>query len=167
MTRPYGMAKVAFDAIIGAFAQAGINPEKTTAGGKRIVQTVGSAKASAGTHAKDGTDEHGFDYAACVDISVKHDLTDAQINDLLIALWHHGFAAWHRDAPEFPGNEHIHAIYAGVKMARLPRAQVHDFLGHRSGLVSDKTDRFVRDKLTDTDEQIIRALFLSKNPATG
>lgn len=165
MNRPKGMHPKAFDALIAACFAAGVAPT-------RVAQTLGNAAASAGTHGKDGsfTGEAGNTeaYSAAVDLSVKHPpINKAQRESLLIALWSNGFAAWYRQAPEFPGNEHIHAIFMGLPMKRSLRDQAHKFLAHRSGLVSDKADKFVADNLTDATEQKLRAAFLSCNPMNG
>lgn len=167
MNRPYGMAQVAFQAYIAAMYQAGINPEKTAAGGDRVVQTIGNAVQSAGTHAQDGEDQFGHDYCAAVDISVRHDLDEQQIETLLEKLWDNGFAAYYRHTGSFANNHHIHAVYAGVYMKEMLRSQVHDFLHHRNGLVGHDAEQFVADHLTDEQEQHIRTLFLAHNPADG
>jgi hypothetical protein len=165
MQRRTGMHPQAFKSFIQACYDAGVSPN-------RIVQTLGNAAASAGTHGKDGsfTNEDGLTerYSAAVDISVKHPkITVAQREKLLKALWANGFAAWYRTGPSWAGNEHIHAIFCDVAMKRSLRNQVHSFLAHRSGLVSDKADHFVRDHLSDATEQKLRAAFLSNNPMNG
>jgi hypothetical protein len=160
------MSQAAFDSYIGAMYQAKINPEKTASGGHRVVQTIGSAPASAGTHGKDGTDPiSGGAYCCAVDISVKHDLKQAQIETMLKALWHHGFAAWWRHTGSFSTNEHVHAVYSGLPMKLSLRNQIHDFLAARSGLVGHADDAFIKANLTEADEQHIRTLFLACNPA--
>lgn len=165
MERPKGIHKIAFAAFISACMDANVDPH-------RIVQTLGHAQASAGTHGKDGifTNESGEieSYSAALDLSVKHPpLTVTQREALLKALWDEGFAAWYRTAPEFPGNQHIHAIYMGVPMKRSLRNQAHSFLAHRSGLVSGKADKFVAANLTDAAEQNLRKMFLSCNQMNG
>lgn len=165
MERPTGMHPEAFAAYVTACFQAGISPA-------RVVQTLGHAAASAGTHGKDGTfiNENGKPeaYSAALDLSVKHPrLTVEQRERLQKKLWSNGFGFWYRQAPEFPNNEHLHGIYFGVKMKRSLRNQAHAFLAHTSGLVSDKADKFVRDNLTATQEQHLRKMFLENNPMTG
>jgi hypothetical protein len=110
----------------------------------RITQTIGSAAASAGTHAQDGTVD-GHAYSAATDISVRG-LSDTQIKNLLARLAKVGFAAWFR----FPGHDgwpasevrHIHAVYANAKMKTSLRSQVRSWLVHRNGLVSNTTYTF-------------------------
>lgn len=165
MERRRGMLPAAFGAYIQACTDAGVNPN-------RIVQTLGNAAASAGTHGKDGSfiNESGKPeaYSCALDLSVKHThLTQAQIQALLKALWQNGFAAWYRRAPEFPNNEHIHAIWMDAKMKRSLRNQAHSFLAARSGLVSDKADVFVATYLKDSVEQKLRNMFLKHNPVNG
>jgi hypothetical protein len=166
MTRPYGMAEAAFNSYIKATFQAGVNPEKTKAGGKRVVQTIGGAPASAGTHAKDGTLD-GKDYCAAVDISCVHDLDLKKTQELVKALWKNGFIAWHRNTGSFANNQHIHAVYVGVYMKKALRAQVHSFLANRSGLVGNSIIKFQVDNLTVDVAQNIRELFLDHNQAVG
>lgn len=84
----------------------------------RITQTIGSAAASAGTHAADGR-VGGAPYSAATDISTRS-LSTADIHGLLNRLANQGFAAWYR----WPGHDgwpaseapHIHAIYVGCAM---------------------------------------------------
>lgn len=166
MTRPYGMASAAFDAYISACFAAKINPEHTSVGGKRVIQTIGNAVESAGTHQVDGMDKEGNPYSAAVDLSVRWDLTSAQKNTLQQALWTAGFCAYHRQEPQFSA-EHLHCVYVGVPMKLPLRHQVHDFLAHKSGLVSEHTDAFVAANLTDAQAQHICTLFLSCNPEVG
>jgi hypothetical protein len=105
----------------------------------RITQTIGSAAASAGTHAADGT-VNGLAYCSATDISVR-ELSDTQIKNLLSRLAKVGFIAWFR----FPGHDgwpssearHIHAVYANSKMKSSLRSQVRSWLVHRNGLVSN------------------------------
>ncbi|MDB4956195.1 MAG: hypothetical protein JWO36_3764 [Myxococcales bacterium] len=105
----------------------------------RIMQTIGNAAASAGTHAQDGS-VNGHPYSAATDISVSG-LSDAQIRNLLERLGKVGFAAWFR----WPGHDgwpssqvrHIHAVYANSKMKSSLRSQVRSWLVGRNGLVSN------------------------------
>jgi len=110
----------------------------------RIMQTIGNAAASAGTHAQDGT-VNGHPYCAATDISVSG-LSNAQIRNLLEKLGRVGFAAWFR----WPGHDgwpsyevrHIHAVYANAKMKSSLRSQVRSWLVHRNGLVSNTIYQF-------------------------
>ncbi|MCU1280799.1 MAG: hypothetical protein JWM53_4345 [bacterium] len=105
----------------------------------RIMQTIGNAAASAGTHAQDGV-VNGHPYCAATDISVSG-LTNTQIRNLLEKLGRVGFAAWYR----WPGHDgwpsydvrHIHAVYANARMKSSLRSQVRSWLVGRNGLVSN------------------------------
>lgn len=105
----------------------------------RITQTIGSAAASAGTHAADGQ-VGGAPYSAATDISTRS-LSTADIHGLLDRLANQGFAAWYR----WPGHDgwpssespHIHAIYVGCAMKASLRSQVGAWLASRNGLVSN------------------------------
>lgn len=110
----------------------------------RITQTIGSAAASAGTHAADGQ-VGGAPYSAATDISTRS-LSTADIHGLLDRLANQGFAAWYR----WPGHDgwpssespHIHAIYVGCAMKASLRSQVGAWLASRNGLVSNTVYRF-------------------------
>ena len=105
----------------------------------RILQTIGNAPASAGTHAQDGT-VNGHPYSAATDLSVSG-LSDAQIRNLLERMAKVGFAAWFRQPGHdgWPASEvrHIHAVYANCKMKTSLRSQVRSWLAGRNGLVSN------------------------------
>lgn len=110
----------------------------------RITQTIGSAAASAGYHAADGTVD-GRAYTAAIDLRAR-DLTEAQIRDQLVRLGENGFAAWYRKpgADGWPSDQapHIHAVFAGVVMKSQLRGQVRDFLIGLNGLASHTRYRF-------------------------
>lgn len=110
----------------------------------RISQTIGSAPASAGYHAADGT-ANGLDYCAAVDLRTR-DLSTAQILELLDRLGRNGFAAWYRQpgADGWPSSQspHIHAVFAGVEMKSQLREQVRDFLENKNGLSSHTQYQF-------------------------
>jgi hypothetical protein len=105
----------------------------------RILQTIGNAAASAGTHAQDGT-VNGHPYSAATDLSVSG-LSNAQIRNLLERMAKVGFAAWFRQPGHdgWPASEvrHIHAVYANAKMKASLRSQVRSWLAGRNGLVSN------------------------------
>jgi hypothetical protein len=102
----------------------------------RIMQTIGNAAASAGTHRQDGV-VNGHPYCAATDISVSG-LSNTQIRNLLDRLAKVGFAAWFR----WPGHDgwpssevrHIHAVYANARMKTQLRSQVRSWLVGRNGL---------------------------------
>jgi len=105
----------------------------------RIMQTIGNAAASAGTHAQDGT-FNGHPYSAATDISVSG-LSSTQIKNLLERLGRLGFAAWYRNPGHdgWPSSEvrHIHAVWANCKMKSSLRSQIRSWLVGRNGLVSN------------------------------
>jgi hypothetical protein len=111
---------------------------------ERISQTIGSAPASAGYHAADGTVD-GMPYTAAVDLRTR-DLSETEIRALLVRLGENGFAAWYRKpgSDGWPASEapHIHAVFAGVVMKSALRGQVRDFLAGLNGLASHTTYRF-------------------------
>jgi hypothetical protein len=103
-----------------------------------ISQTIGSAPASAGYHAKDGTAD-GQPYTAAVDIRTVG-RSEAQIRTLLSNLGDRGFAAWYRKpgSDGWPSSEapHIHAVYAGCAMKPELDGQVKDYRAGLNGLAS-------------------------------
>lgn len=125
----------------------------------RILQTIGNAAASAGTHAQDGT-VNGHPYSAATDISVSG-LSNAQIRNLLARLAKVGFAAWFR----WPGHDgwpssevrHIHAVYANAKMKSSLRSQVRSWLVGRNGLVSNTLYGFFH--WTAAEKAVVRHKF--------
>lgn len=108
----------------------------------RIMQTIGNAAASAGTHARDGY-VNGQPYSAATDISVSG-LSQTQIANLLEKLAKVGFAAWyrHNGFDGWTGVNHIHAVYANCAMKSSLRSQVRSWLAGRNGLVSNTTYHF-------------------------
>jgi hypothetical protein len=104
----------------------------------RIMQTIGSAAASAGTHAQDGVYD-GHAYSAATDISVKG-MNDSQVRSLVARLDALGFAAFYRNPGSngWPSSEirHMHVVFAGAKMKSILRSQIWDFLAGRNGLAS-------------------------------
>jgi hypothetical protein len=126
----------------------------------RVMQTLGNAAASAGTHGRDGT-LNGEDYSAAVDLRTR-DLSAAQIRKLLDCLARNGFAAWYRYEGSFTNNRHIHAIYCGLPMKASLKRQVRDFVNDRNGLASHATEKFyTAPKATD---MAILALYFHANP---
>jgi hypothetical protein len=108
----------------------------------RIMQTIGNAPASAGTHARDGY-VNGQPYSAATDISVSG-LSSSQIANLLEKLAKVGFAAWyrHNGYDGWYGVNHIHMVYANCLMKSSLRSQVRSWLAGRNGLVSNTTYHF-------------------------
>jgi hypothetical protein len=114
----------------------------------RVLQTIGSASASAGTHAQDGT-INGLPYCSATDLSVSG-LSDAEIRNLLGRLAGVGFAAWFRN----PGHDgwpigsafirHIHAVYANSRMKTSLQSQVRSWFDGRTGLVGNAIYTFFK-----------------------
>lgn len=108
----------------------------------RIMQTIGNAAASAGTHARDGY-VNGQPYSAATDLSVSG-LSQTEIANLLEKLAKVGFAAWYRHTGHdgWFGVNHIHAVYANCYMKLSLRSQIHSWLAGRNGLVSNTIYQF-------------------------
>jgi hypothetical protein len=162
MKRPYGMTDKQFTAFINACFEAEVNPN-------RIVQTIGGAPASAGTHLKDGTD-HGQDYSCATDLSVRRakylpwpGLSEAQIKRLLYQLERHGFAAFYRYRGSFALNRHIHMIYVKLPMKLALQKQVRDFVTGRDGLSGHHTEVFWRGPISWNSW--LKGEFLKANPS--
>lgn len=122
LTRPYGMAPAAFGGFVRACTRAQVHPW-------RISQTIGNAPRSVGYHHRDGTVlYHGkkVDYTAAVDIAT-NDLARPQIFKLVDELGRQGFAAFYREGPKWVNGEHIHAVYAPLKMKPQLRRQVREW----------------------------------------
>ena len=124
--RPYGMAPAAFDGFMRACTRAKVQP-------RRIGQTIGDNPKSVGYHHRDGTVKYRgrkLDYCAAVDLGTQ-DLSRAQINKLLEELARQGFAAFYREKGHWKGGEHIHAIYAPLKMKPQLRGQLREWASKR------------------------------------
>lgn len=123
-----------------ALAAAGV-PESA------LTQTYGDAPASVGTHCP----EPGKSYSAATDMQQGSDPCGRTRRLRL-----QGFAAWFRTAPEFPGNLHIHAVYAGAPglKASLKR-QVDSFLQGRDGLARNKIDNHC--PITEAEKAAVRS----------
>jgi hypothetical protein len=132
----------------------------------RIIQTIGNAPASAGTHAQDGT-VNGHPYCAATDISVKG-LSDTQIRNLLARLAKVGFAAWYRQPGHdgWPASEvrHMHAVYANAKMKSSLRSQIRSWLVGRNGLVSNTLYGFFH--WTAAEKAVVRGKFAQSAQGT-
>lgn len=129
----------------------------------RITQTIGSAAASAGTHAQDGT-VAGAPYSAATDLSVSG-LTDTQVKTLIARLDALGFAAFFRKPgyDGWPSSEarHVHVVFAGAKMKSSLRAQITDFLAGKNGLASHSTYSFYQPPAEV--KAYVKMLFLAAN----
>jgi hypothetical protein len=153
--------------------KAGIHPDASDAMRKAgvtaaiVLQTIGDAASSAGTHAQDGTID-GKPYSAATDIAAKS-LTNAQIQKMLDDLGRYGFAAWYRktgqDGWYTQETPHIHAVWAGCKMKLSLRNQLRDFFVGKNGLVSHTTYTFFTWPAPSID--YVRTQFLEYNPATN
>lgn len=133
----------------------------------QIMQTIGGAAASAGTHAQDGT-AGGYAYSAATDLSVAG-LTDEEIRQYIADLAAAGYAGWYRNPGEdgVPADwtPHIHTIWVEAPMKLSLRNQVRSWMDGRNGLVSDLPYAFhqwpqcVRDAIWER--------YLEHNPANG
>lgn len=155
-----------------ALLKSGLHPRASDAlraagvSASRLMQTIGNAAASAGTHAKDGT-VNGHAYCAATDISVSG-LSNAQIKNLLARLAKVGFSAWFR----WPGHDgwpasevrHIHAVYANAKMKSSLRSQVRSWLVGRNGLVSNT--RYAFYTWSSANKSIVRHKFTQSGDGT-
>ena len=161
VTRPYGMTPSMWRGQGLAYKEAGLAL-------KRPSQTIGAARASVGTHAKDGVLREcvesacgNYDYSAAVDLSVRG-YSSAQIRTLIERLAERGYIAWYRRTGSFANNKHIHMVYVGVKMKGQLQSQARDGLHDRTGLVGHARETFYN--LTPTQKNTLRALFLKANP---
>lgn len=118
-----------------------------------VSQGEGNAQASAGYHLA----EPGSDYTAAADIRTSS-MSGKQIRKVLDNLGEQGFAAWYRHGSDWSGNEHIHAVYAGIPMKGELEGQVRSFLAGHSGLSSDAVER---DAFAPSPraKQVVHALF--------
>jgi hypothetical protein len=132
--------------------------------GWRIMQTIGNAPASAGTHARDGF-VNGQPYSAATDISVSG-LSDTEIRNLLEKLAKVGFAAWyrHNGFDGWSGVNHIHAVYANCLMKTSLRSQVRSWLAGRNGLVSNTVYHF--HTWTAAARAVVKAKFAMSDSGT-
>ena len=123
-----GMADFAWEAYALASENAGIDIDARD--DRRVVQAIGDAAASKGYHHADGV-LGSIQYTAAADLSVRG-LTRTQIATWLECLCEAGFVAFYRN---WPGNQHIHANYAGLPQKRALDGQNEDFFNGRDGLV--------------------------------
>lgn len=153
----------------------GLHPEASMAlasidvTGGMISQTIGSAPASAGYHAQDGTVD-GQPYCAAVDLRTKG-MTDLEAKVWLDKLGQAGFAAWLRQ----PGRDgwpllqirHIHCVYSGIAMKVQLRQQIHAYCAGMNGLVTNR--RYTFHPPLQASINKVRDLFLndSGNPVMG
>lgn len=111
-----------------------------------LTQTYGDAPASVGTHCP----EPGKSYSAATDLAQSADPCGRTRK-----LRAQGFAAWFRTAPEFPGNLHIHAVYAGAPGLKSSlQRQVASFLDGRDGLAGNKIDAHC--PITEAEKAAVR-----------
>jgi hypothetical protein len=139
---------------------------------RKVVQTIGNAKASAGYHARDGyvtVKGKREPYCAAIDISVfrraddtPDALSESRIRALLEALARHGYAGWYRYRGAFAENRHIHAVFVNHAMKPQLRAQVRDFLHDRDGLAAHGPEPFFT--ASKAMDDLLRAAFLEANP---
>lgn len=120
-----------------------------------VVQGLGNASASAGTHKA----EPGSEYTAAVDLSTAGK-SDAEIRDMLERLRSQGFACWYRGGEKWESNEHIHAIYSGIPMKESLQNQVEAYVNGKDGLVGDNDETYAPP--TDREKNIVSTLYASR-----
>jgi len=116
------MAPAAFDGFVRACNNARVHPY-------RIGQTIGNHPLSVGYHQRDGVVRfrgEKIDYTAALDLGAD-DLTRTQLNRFLESLARQGFAAWYREGGKWRGREHIHAIYAPLRMKWQLQSQMREW----------------------------------------
>jgi hypothetical protein len=97
-----------------------------------LYQTLGDAEASKGTHCQ----EPGTSTSAATDIAPTSNPC-GRVHTLRM----HGFAAFYRTAPEFAGNDHIHAVWAAASpMKASLKDQVAQFYKREMGLAQPKIE---------------------------
>lgn len=156
-TCPWGMHPDAWAAFLRACSAANETP-------RHIVQTIGNAPASCGTHLQDGTDP--VPYSAATDIR-SSTYTTEQNEWFRLQMIHQGFVPYWRHTGSFAANQHFHVVWPGCKMKASLRSQVHDFLAAKDGLADHTGDDWLAtpDHLSEADAQAIRTAFLAHNQA--
>jgi hypothetical protein len=158
-------AAAAVDAAARPILKFGLHPRASNAfraigvTASRIMQTIGNAGPSAGTHLQDGV-FHGHPYCAATDLSVSG-LSNKQIRHLLARMAKVGFAAWYRQPGHdgWPSTEiaHIHAVFANARMKTSLQSQVRSWLAGRNGLVSNTLYGFFH--WTAAEKAVVRHKF--------
>jgi hypothetical protein len=154
------MPPESFSKFIWACFHGKINPD-------RIMQTVGTARASAGTHKADSTikNRHGArePVTGAVDIRTR-DLTEGEIESLLTWLYEAGFVGWWRHEGSFAENQHIHAIYVGMYLKPLLCRQFWDFIGKKDGLAGHGFINHVR-ATVEQNQKLIKLFSTYNGPS--
>lgn len=139
----YGMTPASQSALVFAANMANINMVQHPK--LRLTQTIGTAKASAGFHFRDGYvtfQGKKIPYCASFDLSVLW-LEIPEIRAWLDAQAWWGIAAWYRPwLTDGKPNYHIHSIYAGLPMKENLERQLKDFLNDRTGLKGHHKETF-------------------------
>lgn len=157
MIRPHGLAPITYLSYLAACKELSIAPPV-------IVQTIGTAPASAGYHAKDGkvwVKDHWEDYCAALDVRSRDFPSPLSIKAFLACAARHYIIGWYRYTGAFANNRHLHLIDVRLKMKPQLAAQVRDYLHGRTGLVGHVTERFYTAPKAADD--LIRAAFLVHN----
>lgn len=134
----------------------------------RIVQVIGKAAASAGTHGQDGV-WGKLPYSAAADISVRNPTpwNEGKIKSQLGCFALNGWLGWYRQSgvDGWPASEpsHLHLIRPILPMKRSLQRQVHAWFAGRNGLVSNTDYKFWQP--TQEMMNLNRSWFLSANPA--
>lgn len=129
----------------------------------RIVQAIGNAKASAGTHWADGGCSSGNPYGLAVDISVRKPSRQymplSAIKANVRSLRQHGYAAWFRP---WSGNWHIHAIFPGANpINEDKKRQIASFYCGKLGLATDSKDNVV--SILKSEKTKVRSTYENSN----
>jgi hypothetical protein len=124
----------------------------------RITQGLNNTSEARNVHQTDVT-VGGKPYTGAVDISVRC-LTEAQIKTLLGRLAGVGFAGWYRKGGQdgWTGPNHIHAVWAGVRLKPVLQQQVESWLSGGNGLFSSQAYLFWQPSQTmkDTVQRLYR-----------
>jgi len=112
-----------------------------------VSQGLGNAPASKGTHLA----EPGSKYTAAVDLRTSGK-SKQEISAMVERLRAQGFAAWYRD---WSGNEHIHAVYAGIPLKDSLQNQVQSFMQGGTGLAGGGNDGTI----TAQDKSTVESLY--------
>lgn len=141
-----------------------------------VVQTLGGAPASKGTHDAAGKYKTllgaWVPYSVCIDVSVNQTalhlktkklikMGEAQIKWFLFHAAMNGIPGWLRTTAQ-GFDPHIHLVCAMLPLSGIPESQVIDFLFDRRGLKHDGPETFWT--ASDDVDQHIATLFALANP---
>ena len=151
--KPVGMHPLTW----AAFQAAGNDPSE-------IMQTLGYAPASAGTHGEVGIGPDGLPYGGCFDYH-KGDDTQEEADEFIQRNGLHGIMVFQRDPGVcgWPADdaEHFHCIDAHVKQLPLTTRQAHEWFNGGNGLVGDEDNNHPP---SQDAMNVCRPIFLGSNP---